>query len=128
MIRLHSHCPLSVAVVNPSPKRNQFLSPRDEEERRRLLKQLVAPKESKDKSKRRASVFDSMIIKAARSAENLPVTEATAATALSPAEAGGRDNFRKESTASLQVCMHRVLKIPISPGTNISVNFFLIKL
>ena len=47
-----------------------------------------------------------MIIKAARSAENLPVTEATAATALSPsfpAEAGGRDNFRKESTASLQV-------------------------
>ena len=103
----HTHT-LSVAVVNPSPKRNQFLSPRDEEERRRLLKQLVAPKESKDKSKRRASVFDSMIIKAARSAENLPVTEATAGAALSPsfpAEAGGRDNFRKESTASLQVCL-----------------------
>ena len=60
-----------------------------------------------------------MIIKAARSAENLPVTEATAATALSPsfpAEAGGRDNFRKESTASLQVC----LKFP--PGRKISVN------
>ena len=96
---------LSVAVVNPSPKRNQFLSPRDEEERRRLLKSLVAPKGMKEKSKRRASVFESMIIKAARSAENLPVVAATA-TAISPtfaAEASGRDNFRKESTVSLQV-------------------------
>ena len=100
------------AVGNPSPKRNQFLSPRDEEERRRLLKQLVAPKGSKDKSKRRESsacVFDSMIIKAARSAENLPVTAATAsATAMSPSfasETGARNNFRKESTVSLQVCI-----------------------
>ena len=44
-----------------------------------------------------------MIIKAARSAENLPVkATATAASLSYAAEAGGGNNFRKESTVSLQ--------------------------
>ncbi|XP_059098471.1 mucin-2-like [Tigriopus californicus] len=75
----------------PSPKRrNRFLSPRDEEERRKILKSLVTPKCSKNRHNSLAS-FDQLIIKAARSAEDLPETSNVS------------NMFRKESASSLQI-------------------------
>jgi hypothetical protein len=46
---------------------------RDEEERRQILKMLVAPQTAATSTKRTLSSasFDNMVIKAARSAENL---------------------------------------------------------
>ena len=104
---------LSVAETYRSPKRNQLLSPKDNEEKRLLLKSLITPKVKSKRSKSAASTFDDMIIKAAKSAENLPVkAAASAASASYAAETGGGNNFRKESTVSLQgLCRFRFIKI-----------------
>ena len=84
-----------IFIGTPSPKRTRALSPRDEEERRKILKMLVTPGDAKSKNKRldSSSSFDNMILKAARSAENLP--ESSPDVTL--------DIFRKESSLSLQI-------------------------
>lgn len=80
-----------LSLGTPSPKkRNRFLSPRDEEERRKILKSLVTPKCPKNRHNSLAS-FDQLIIKAARSAEDLPETSHVP------------NMFRKESAISLQI-------------------------
>jgi hypothetical protein len=59
---------------SPSASPNKrFISPRrDEEERRQILKMLVTPQNSANTKRTLSSVsFDNMVIKAARSAENL---------------------------------------------------------
>ena len=62
---------------SPSPKRE--LDPRQEEERRKILKMLVTPQHNK---RTQSSVsFDSMVIKAARSAESINQEAAVTATA-----------------------------------------------
>lgn len=61
--------------------KRQFLSPKDEEERRKILKMLVTPRSNSqsaggNKSRHHSSAsFDQMIIKAARSAENIVGSE-----------------------------------------------------
>ena len=120
----------------PSPnKKKNFLSPRDEDERRKILKMLVTPAGSSStgsqdappghggnhgspggvgaiaaaRERRRSSAanFDSLIIKAARSAEalNNPGGEGGgggSGSALSPSPSGA-EFFRKESSLSLQI-------------------------
>lgn len=92
---------------SPSPKKKkQFLSPRDEEERRKILKMLVTPRSGNGvpaggsgegntllpRPRHDSSVsFDNLIIKAARSAEDLP-EKATIA-----------EMYRKDSSLSLQI-------------------------
>lgn len=92
----------------PSPKRrpSRFLSPRDEEERRKILKMLVTPgpDSANRKSGKRldsASSFDTMILKAARSAEHLPVVASTEATSVPSITDVVYQ--RKESSLSLQI-------------------------
>ncbi len=106
-----------------SPKKKQFLSPRDEEERRRILKSLVAPNGNKTKHGEKAMTsFDSMILKAARSAENLPSTDALA----SPSSASASkiaEMFRKESSLSLQIPGNGLVSPSGSIGGNKKVTF-----
>ena len=92
----------------PSPSR-KALSPYQEEERRKILKMLVTPQPNK---RTQSSVsFDSMVIKAARSAENLPEegggkeasNKATKANGNSAKLHPADKPIRKESSASLQI-------------------------
>ena len=78
---------------SPSPKRE--LDPRQEEERRKILKMLVTPQHNK---RTQSSVsFDSMVIKAARSAESINQEAAVTATA-----AAGSGNGSKTAAGSGQ--------------------------
>ena len=75
-----------------------------DEERRKILKMLVTPQATK---RTLSSVsFDSMVIKAARSADNVNSAGASAGAQISPHGLTGRhDNsiIRKESSSSLQI-------------------------
>ena len=125
------------SVGSPSKRRpSSCLSPSHEEERRRILKLLVTPQANK-RTQSSAS-FDSMVMKAARSAENVSKDEKEEANSSNnkhnklvrnvKTETKSRANIiRKQSSQSLQIPERVPLRRSIS-DTETRIAFWLCSL
>ena len=80
-----------------SPRKSNTAS---EEERRKILKMLVTPQATKRTVS--SASFDSMVIKAARSAENINSPNSTCSNGLK-GHSSKDSIIRKESSSSLQI-------------------------